>query len=164
MMKYILGGVAFVFVLGGVWTIIGKGGSSAEKDAGAATVQVGAQNAAGLLASSTAPTSVQGTGQLFAQSSDAPYAHELYPTVATDAAASLGAFSYHVTDLGNGTHAVTIDNNTEGYTPQSVTVTTGQSVYFIERSPRDDTNQEDSGTRDDYLVAVDANGYVLQSR
>ena len=41
-------------------------------------------------------------------------------------------------------------------------VAAGQSVYFIEPANRDDSATEDSITTDDSLIAVDAQGYMLQ--
>ncbi len=51
---------------------------------------------------------------------------------------------------------------TDGYQGQSVVVSSGQYMYFIESSTGDDSVSEDSITTDDSLVAVDAQGYVLK--
>ena len=74
----------------------------------------------------------------------------------------MGAFGYTTEDLGNNTYRITLTNNAEGYVGQSVVVSGDQAVYFIELSGRDDTDTEDSGTADDFLLAVDAQGNILK--
>ena len=112
-------------------------------------------------ASSTVPL-MQNTGALFSQYQYLNKAHEIFPTLAADTKAALGAFSYTKENLGNNTYRFTLTNNTEGYKGQSVVISGDQSAYFIERSSGDDSDSEDSVTADDFLVAVDAQGYILK--
>ncbi|HQT83107.1 MAG: hypothetical protein B7W98_00875 [Parcubacteria group bacterium 20-58-5] len=119
-----------------------------------------APNPAPVSASSTAL--MQSTGMLFAQSQYASKAHEVFPTLGTDTKKTMGAFGYTTTALGNNTYRITLTNNAEGYQGESVVVGGGQSVYFVELSGRDDTDAEDSGIADDFLVAVDAQGNILK--
>ena len=111
--------------------------------------------------SSTVPL-MQSTGILFSQDKYFSKAHEIFPMLAADTTKALGAFSYTKEGLGNNVYKITLTNNTEGYQGQSVIMSAGQSVYFIESSSGDDSATEDSGTRDDTLVAVDAQGYELK--
>ncbi len=115
-------------------------------------------------ASGSTPTVplMQSTGQQFSQYKYFSKAHEVYPALAADTKAALGAFSYSQQDLGGGTYKFTLTNNAEGYKGQSVTVGPGQSVYFIEPSTGDDSATEDSITTDDILMAVDAQGNILK--
>jgi len=114
------------------------------------------------ITTSSAAGPMQSTGVLFTSYKNYTKAHEIYPTLASDTKAALGAFSYTEVNLGNGTYKISLTNNAEGYVGPSVTVATGQSVYFIEPANRDDSATEDSITTDDSLVAVDAEGYMLQ--
>ena len=99
---------------------------------------------------------------LFTQYKNYSKAHEIFPVLAADTKKALGAFSYTEVSLGNNTYRFTLTNGAEGYKGQSVVVTAGQSVYFIEPAAGDDSASEDSITTDDSLVAVNAQGYVLQ--
>jgi hypothetical protein len=105
---------------------------------------------------------MQSTGVAFSSSPDYARSHEVYPTMASDAKQALSAFSITTKDLGSGATQVTLTNGAEGYQGQSVVVGPGQSVYFIEKSTGDDSDTEDSSTRDDYLLAVDAQGNMLK--
>ncbi len=105
---------------------------------------------------------MQSTGMLFTQYKNYAKAHEVFPTLGTDTKKAMGAFSYTQENLGNNTYRITLTNSAEDYQGQSVVVGEGQSVYFIEPSAGDDSASEDSITTDDSLVAVDAQGYILQ--
>lgn len=112
-------------------------------------------------ATSTASV-MQSTNTAFASSPEYAHAHEVFPTAASDLKTALGAFTFSKTNLGNNQTKITLANGAEGYKGQSVTVVPGQKVYFVEKSRGDDSDAEDSFTKDDYLVAVDAQGNVLQ--
>jgi len=137
------------------------GGRSANP-ADSAAVAAAQPDAAAAAAATSSEALMQSTGVVFAQSADYKYAHEIYPAQAADATKTLGAFSFSTINRGGGIVQVTLTNGAEGYLGQSVVVGPGQTIYFVEKSSRDDTDQEDSSTRDDYLVAVDAQGMVLQ--
>ena len=101
------------------------------------------------------------TGQAFASSPDYSAAHEVFPTPSSDAQRVLDGLTIQKTDLGGGNVSVALAKN--GTTVnQTVTVGPGQTVYFIEKTSMDDAPNQDIGTRDDYLVAVDAHGDILQ--
>jgi hypothetical protein len=119
-----------------------------------------APNPTPISASSTAL--MQSTGTLLSQSQYASKVHEVFPTLGADTKKTMGAFGYTTEDLGNNLYRITLTNNAEGYQGQSVVVSSGQSVYFVELSARDDTDTEDAGTADDFLLAVDAQGNILK--
>jgi hypothetical protein len=114
-----------------------------------------------IMATSTAPL-MQSTSQPFTQYKYFSKAHEIFPTLAVDTKKAMGAFTYKQENLGDNIYRITLVNNAEGYNGQSVTVTSGQSVYFIEPALGDDGASEDSITTDDSLVAVDAQGSILK--
>ena len=120
-----------------------------------------APNPSPVSASSTVSL-MQSTGAPFAQYQYASKAHEIFPTLGADTVKTMGAFGYTTEDLGNNTYRITLTNNAEGYVGQSVVVSGDQAVYFIELSGRDDTDTDDSGTADDFLLAVDAQGNILK--
>ena len=154
--------VVFVLVIIAiaVYVMVTRSASSTAPAPAATTNVAPAQSASSSLPAGV--TLMQSTGVPFASSADYASSHELYPIEAADAKVALGAFSFTTKDLGGGVTQVTLTNGTEGYQGQSVVVGQGQSVYFIEKSTRDDSPTEDSGTKDDYLVAVDAQGTILQ--
>ena len=132
-----------------------------ESGANVAPVQAPINPSPVAVSSVTAPL-IESTGELFSQYKYYSKAHEIFPTLATDTKKALGAFSYTKKDLGNNVYQFTLTNNAEGYKGQSVTVSSGQSVYFIEPFTGDDSATEDSGTTDDILMAVNAQGYILK--
>lgn len=151
--KIIIVGVIVVLVIIGALSLLNNS-STTTNNTPAVTGQT-------QVASSTVSL-MQSTRTLFSQDKYFTKAHEIFPTLAADTTKTLGAFSYTKESLGNNVYKITLTNNVEGYKGQSVTVGAGQSVYFIEASSGDDSATEDSGTRDDTLVAVDAQGYELK--
>ncbi len=124
-------------------------------------VVVANPSAAPAVSQNTVPL-MQSTGALFSQYKYFSKAHEIFPTLAADAKAALGAFTYTKVSIGNNIYRFTLVNNAEGYKGQSVVVSGDQSVYFIEPAKGDDSASEDSITTDDSLLAVDAQGYILK--
>lgn len=162
----IWGAVGLVVIIGAVSLFI-QGSNSPEEGTGPITPNptpavVTPATSTTPAATTTAAGPMQSTGVLFTSYKNYTKAHEIYPSLASDTKAALGAFSYKQVDLGNGTYKISLTNNAEGYVGPSVTVAAGQSVYFIEPANRDDSATEDSITTDDSLVAVDAQGYMLQ--
>jgi len=161
-----IGGILVIIIIGAAY--LANNAAAPAGGAVSASAEETQESAAPtpVVASASSTTSavplMQSTGELFSQYKYASKAHELYPTLAADAKAALGAFSYTKEDLGNSMYRFTLTNDAEGYQGKSVVVGAGQSVYFIEPSTRDDSASEDSATTDDLLVAVDAQGYVLK--
>jgi hypothetical protein len=148
-----------IVVLVGVVSLIMNNQGSATSPAPVQTVTTPGTSTTA--ASSSVPL-MQSTTQLFSQYQYFSKAHEIFPTLAADTVKTMGAFSFTKEDLGGNVYRFTLTNSNEGYQGQSVVVSGDQSVYFIERSSGDDSDTEDSSTQDDFLVAVDAQGYILQ--
>lgn len=114
----------------------------------------------------TATTTIQlmtATTQLFASSADYSKSYKIFPgALSSQATTALSGFALSTTDLGNGVTQVNLTAKESQYHSQSFVVGPGQSVYFIEKSLGDDGNDSDANYGDDYGVAVDANGYILQ--
>lgn len=154
--------IGIVVVIAGVSYFMNNSGTTATVVAPVTTNQVQTTpSTAPVTASSTVPL-MQSTGALFSQYKYFSKSHEIFPTLAADTVKALGAFSYRKEDLGNNVFRFTLTNSAEGYNGQSVVVSGGQSVYFVEPSTGDDSATEDSITTDDSLVAVDAQGTILK--
>ena len=158
----VIGIIGIIVIIGAASLLMNKP-STAVNTAPAAVVQTQATSStpSPTTSSSTVPL-MQSTTALFTQYKNYSKAHEVFPTLATSTKQAMGAFSYTQENLGNNTYRITLTNNAEDYSGQSVVVTSGQAVYFIEPSTGDDSASEDSITTDDSLVAVDAQGYILQ--
>ena len=157
----VIGIIVIIVIVGAVSLLMNNIGTTVNTPPATVTQTQATSTPAPVSSSSTVPL-MQSTTALFTQYKNYTKAHEIFPTLATSTKQAMGAFSYTETSLGNGTYKITLTNNAEDYSGQSVTVTTGQSVYFIEPSTGDDSASEDSITTDDSLVAVDAQGYILQ--
>ena len=158
----IAGGVIGVLVVVGVvWFFMNNPGATVSTAPAAVDRAQPASNSSSVVASSTIPL-MQSTAALFSQYKYFSKSYEIFPTLVTGTVKALGAFSYTKENLGNNVYRFTLTNNAEGYHGQSVVVSGGQSVYFIEPSTGDDSASEDSVTTDDSLVAVDAQGYILK--
>ena len=160
--KTVVIGIIVIIVIVGAASLLMNNSGTTVNTAPAVTTQTQATSTPSPVSSSSTVPLMQSTTALFTQYKNYSKAHENFPTLATSTKQAMGAFSYTETNLGNGTYKITLTNNAEDYSGQSVTVTTGQSVYFIEPSTGDDSASEDSITTDDSLVAVDAQGYILQ--
>lgn len=111
---------------------------------------------------STSTSAMQSTKQLFSQSPDYAKAYLIYPTANAAAKKALAGFNLTIKDLGNGTTQVSLPTKTQTDEVQSFVVSKGQKVYFVEKTMRDDSLDTDTYLGDDYGVAVDANGFILQ--
>jgi hypothetical protein len=155
----VLAAIGILAVIGLISLYINNSSIPGTRPASATGNQI---QATGNPSTATAISPMQSTGMQFSQNKYFSKSHEIFPTLAADAGKALGAFSYAKEDLGNGIYRFTLTNNAEGYKGQSVTVSTGQSVYFIEPATGDDSASEDSITTDDILMAVDAQGMILK--
>ena len=158
----VIGIIGIIVIVGVVSLVLNNLGTTVSTTPTTVTTQTQATSTPSPVSSSSTVPLMQSTTALFTQYKNYSKAHEIFPTLATSTKQAMGAFSYTKTSLGSGTYKITLTNNAEDYSGQSVTVTTGQSVYFIEPSTGDDSASEDSITTDDSLVAVDAQGYILQ--
>ena len=154
--KIIVFVIIIVVVLAGVVSLLRSSSNSVTNNTPTPIVQ-NQINSQPVLASSSAST-----GQPFSQYKYFSKSHEIFPTLASDTKKALAAFSYTKTDLGNNSYRFTLTNSAEGFQGQSVVVSNGQSLYFIERSTGDDSASEDSSTKDDMFVVVDAQGNILK--
>ncbi|MEI8337526.1 MAG: hypothetical protein WCF92_00065 [bacterium] len=111
---------------------------------------------------STTTTALQSTNELFSKSSDYANAYLIYPTINKTAKKSISNFNLVTKDLGNENFEITLTSKTQSDLTQSITITKNQKVYFIEKSPVDDTVTEDKNISDDFLVAVDEKGFILK--
>jgi hypothetical protein len=167
--SYIVVAIIVLVLIIGAISLYSKVSTTQVASVPAVTTTAPSSNTASQTTTTTTVTSatlpyplMQSTGQQFAQSTDAPQSHEIYPVLASDTVKTMGAFSYKTTDLGSNEYKITLLNSSEGYTAQSVIVTTGQKVYFYEKATGDDSASEDSVTTDDKLIAVDASGNILK--
>lgn len=159
--KMIVAGIIGILVVIGVVSLLKNNSGSTTNPTAAASQGQTVSLQSPTSASSTVPL-MQSTGAPFSQYKYVSKAHEIFPTLGADTKATMGAFSYTKEDLGNNVYRFTLTNNAEGYTGQSVVVSGGQFVYFIEPSKGDDSASEDSITTDDFMVAVDAQGNILK--
>jgi hypothetical protein len=111
----------------------------------------------------TTVTLMVSTGQLFSSSQFFRNAYEVYPTLdPTNGSRALSGFAIQTQNLGSGATHVTLVAKQVSYHTQSFIIGSGQTLYFIERSFGDDSNDQDINYGDDSGIAVDARGYILQ--
>lgn len=176
MKKYIISGIVGLLVVVGIFQLFNSSGSSGaikpadNQQAAQVSANVGSDFAttAGQ-SSSTTPTSttaanlMKGTGQLFTSSPDYAYAYRIFPTMVSDQAKqALDGFDMKTENLGNNIFRVTLTATNRNYKSQTLTVSGDQKIYFVETSFGDDAPGQDYELRDDYAVAVNAQGYILQ--
>lgn len=150
-----------IVVVGAASLIMNNLGTTASTAPVAVTQAQTVPNPSPTSSSSTVPL-MQSTTALFSQYKYFGKSHEVFPTLGADTKKAMGAFSYTQVPIGNGVYRITLTNSAEGYSGQSVVVSSDQSVYFIEPATGDDSASEDSITTDDSLVAVSAQGYILK--
>lgn len=117
------------------------------------------------MTATTTVASGQQRGQGTQPFSSSPYYQNAYlisgnTTLSASGQAATSDFSLAVNDLGNGTAVYTlvfVDTGAE----YNVTLTSGQSLYYIDSNLGDDSPTADSFHLDDGYVVVDANGYIV---
>ncbi len=158
--KIVGAGVIGVIAIVGVVSMLHSRGIASTMTAALTEAQT-TNNQSPISASSTASL-MQSTGALFSQYRYVSKAYEIFPTLGTSTVKMMGAFGYTKEVLGNNMYRITLTNNAGGYQGESVIVSGDQSVYFIELARRDDSISGDAFPKDDTLIAVDAQGYILQ--
>jgi hypothetical protein len=99
---------------------------------------------------------------------DSPLASKaflIYPGVlSTEAKQAIAGFKIDSQIQADGSAIISLTSSNPGYTDQQVTVKSGYSLYFIEKSSGDDspTNDTDQTTIDDKTVLVDPAGFIVQ--
>lgn len=182
MKKYIIGGILGLLALVGIFQLFNSSGGSVAITPPAnsqQTAQVSANTGSDFAttagpASTTAPAApatgataaaglMKSTSQLFTASPDYSYAYRIFPTMVSDQAKqALDGFDMKTENLGNNTFRVTLTAKNNNYKSQTLTVSGDQKIYFVETSWGDDEPSADYALRDDYAVAVDTQGYILQ--
>ena len=120
--------------------------------------------ARGAVARQTAYSAPASGRQKLSDSSFAAVSYKIYPgTMSSQAKQAMTGFAMQTKTASDGSALVTLVANKSGYRTQTYTVKTGQSLYFIERMPRDDSLGQDTDHLfgDDTAVVVDANGYIV---
>jgi len=106
---------------------------------------------------------MQAKNQLFASMNNASRAYEVWPTIiSARAQQALDGFTLNAQDLGNNIYKIDIVPKVANYQTQSFVVTGDSKIYFVETSFGDDAPNQDYVYGDDYGVAVNAAGYILQ--
>lgn len=184
MKKYIISGIIGLLAIVGIFKLFSSSGGgvvTAQQPAdnlqtaqvsgnvGGSDFNTTAGPASTTAPAATAPSSATGaqlmksTGQLFTSSPDYAYAYRIFPTMVSDQAKqALDGFDMKTEDLGNNIFRVTLNAKNSSYKTQALTVSGDQKIYFVETSWGDDEPSADYALRDDYAVAVDAQGYILQ--
>ena len=114
------------------------------------------------VATSSAPaiSPMQSTGQLFSGTSRRSYL--IFPTLASGASQALDGFTMTTDNLGNNLYRIMLTPKASDYRTQTFVLTGDDKLYFFETSFGDDNPIQDYVYNDDYAVAVDSQGYVLQ--
>ena len=100
--------------------------------------------------------------QLFSDSPLAKFAYLIStPTYDTNTQKALSGFTVTKKTLADGSIQVTLNAQNPEYKNQTYTVKTGEKLYFIEKTLRDDNGTEDKFLGDDTAVLVDASGYIV---
>lgn len=189
MKKYIIGGIVGLLAVVGIFKLFSSSGGGTVAPAQTADSQQAAQVSANVggsdfkatagPASTTAPTTqpattptpsstadaqlMKSTGQLFTSSQDYSYAYRIFPTFVSDQAKqAIDGFDMKTENLGNNLFRITLTAKNSSYKSQILTVSGDQKIYFIETSWGDDEPTADYALHDDYAVAVDSQGYILQ--
>ncbi len=91
------------------------------------------------------------------------YAFQVYPgPVNDDAKKALAGFDLKVQDAGDNV-TLLLKALSSRYRDSQVTVSKQDTAYFIETTMRDDPNDQENNLRDDGIIEVNPQGYILQS-
>lgn len=154
--------IAVVVVLAGIgfWGVLSRnmGNGVGVQNAASSTLQSDVSSA------STTPVAVmQPTSQLFSSLADYSRAYEVWPTLTSgQAQRAISGFDVQVKDLASNIYEVSLVAKEQNYKTQVFVVSGSDKVFFVEKAFGDDSAGKDYAYGDDYGLAVDANGYVLQ--
>ena len=106
---------------------------------------------------------MKATSQLFVNIPNYSRAYEVWPiTSSARASQALDGFNLQAQDLGNNIYQINIVPKIGNYKTQTFVITGDSRIFFVETSFGDDATDQDYVYGDDYGVAVNAAGYVLQ--
>lgn len=101
----------------------------------------------------------------FADSQYYPYSYLISGgALSSDAKTAITGFDLSKTENSDGSVTYTLTALKQGYTNQTYTLSSGEKLYFIERSLGDDDAASDSdySLRDDTAIIVNSDGYIVQ--
>lgn len=166
--------VGLVFGLGYILHVTGGGGSAASGDptasvSGAAGPSPAASSPPPPAASPSpgAAAAAQGTPApassiRFDDWRYKPWSFQVYPgEPSAEAKKALAGFDLSVQDQGD-TVLVLLKALDSRYRDSQTVVAKGNTAYFVETSMRDDPAGRENNLRDDAIIVVDGNGYILQ--
>lgn len=99
---------------------------------------------------------------LFSASPDVSYAYKIFPGP-LDEKAGAATVNYNInyqTQNDGSTKVILVPKEQEEKI-QQYTVKSGETLYFVEKFPGDDTVNKDKNLKDDYGIVVDNNGYIV---
>ena len=135
------------------------GGSvAALTNAGTPVPQTSPRASSGSLATPTQSPSVRFDDWRYKQ-----YAFQIYPgELGTEAKKALAGFQLNLQDEGDSV-LVLLKATSARYKDAQYTVDKRDTAYFIETTMRDDPNDQENNLRDDGVIEVDAQGYIVNS-
>jgi hypothetical protein len=138
------------------------GDSAAVIPAGRSSGPASTGQAASPTPSETPATPAPSTSHtLFASWQYRQYAFQVYPgPISSDAEEALAGFDFSVQDQGNQVLLV-FKALSSRYSDATVPIDPKDTAYFIETSMRDDPNKQENNLRDDGVIVVDPQGYIV---
>ena len=130
-----------------------------------ATEPLPSQSSVSLNVGTSSPATVATTTVKFSSEPYYSFAYQIYPKTSTQSSAqkqALSGFLLSSKKNTDGSVTVTLTPTNSKFSIQHYTVLPGETLYFIERSLRDDTNNQDYFPMDDTAVIVDHAGNVVQ--
>ncbi len=126
-----------------------------------------AKNLTANKATSTGTTStLEVNAQTKVKLSDSPDAGNAFlisgDSLSAEATQALTGFTINKQIMPDGTTKITLTAIDPEYKNQEYTLEVGQSLYFIDRSLRDDNSQE-ANIGDDFGIITDSDGYIISS-
>ena len=104
-------------------------------------------------------------GQLFSSSGLSQYAYQVFPgPLSTAAQAAIAGFKVNWQNNSDGSVVVNFLPTNPHFKSLTYTVSSGDTVYFIEKNPAEDNTATDYDALylDDQAVVVNSSGYIVQ--
>ena len=155
--------VVAVVVIGGLLYWANQMSSPSPVVSNSASTTTSISNGSSSAASSGAVAGASTTGELFADSPDAPYAY-LISGGSFDASTTkaLTGFMVQTSTNADGSMQIMLKAVNPEYQTQTYAVEPGEKLYFVEKILGDDKGETDSFPNDDSAILVDSNGYIVQ--
>lgn len=103
-------------------------------------------------------------GQKLSDTKFAANAHEIYPILKEDALIPMSGWDRNVTDLHDGTFRIDLipsgSETLEGDSKHTFIMKKGETLYFVDLNPGDDSSGADGNKNDDIGIIVNANGII----